>query len=162
MIWAARDDDRFVRQIHTHCALLTRESGIIITNFLDDIAVGTSSVNAIGRLTEAHIRLMLISPGFFASLVSNPDMEDASKAVGARLEASALEGKQYRVIPTLVRYIDQATYKEHPLSKIQGLPRNGRPVESWRSQDEAWADTVSELRRVLIDLGRLSPPKRSW
>lgn len=165
VIWAAREDDKFVRQAVTHLAPARRSYGLTIANFLDDIAAGTGSIRAVQRLASAHIRLMLISPDFFASLTSNPDMEEAANAVGARLRAAQAEGRDYRIVPTLVRHINQESYEDNPLSKIQGLPRNGRPVEAWRSQDEAWAGTVEELRRVLKDLGCLKPvPKKesSW
>lgn len=152
MIWAAREDDKFVKQVTTHLAPVRRDYSLVIANFLDDIAAGAGSVRAVRRLAEAHIRLMLISPDFYASLASNPDMGEAANAVGARLQTAKTEGGDYRIIPTLVR---STTYQDSPLYKIQGLPRNGRPIESWRSHDEAWAGTVTELREVLKDLGRL-------
>jgi hypothetical protein len=62
-------------------------------------------------------------------------------------------GEPVRVIPISVRYIAPGDPDKAPdFKKIQGLPRNGRPIESWRSADEAWALIAQEIRDVCKDL----------
>jgi hypothetical protein len=163
MIWNVKSDASFASEIMTHLALMRRTEGIVAKNFLLDIAAGTSSAQSIARLARARVRLILVSSDFINALVEDQLAIDASDAVIAQRVRMRQSRQDYRVIPTLVRPVSEQAYKKDPLlGKIQGLPRNGRPIQGWRSHDEAWADTVTELRQVLIDLGRLPAPERSW
>ena len=160
IIWNVKPDASFASEIMTHLALMRRTEGISVKNFSLDIAAGTTSAQSIARLARAHVRVVLVSSDFINALVEDQLTIDASDAV---IAARNRDRENYRLIPTLVRPVSEEAYKKDPLlGKIQGLPRNGRPIQGWRSHDEAWADTVTELRQVLIDLGRLPAPKRSW
>jgi len=163
MIWNVKPDASFASEIMTHLALMRRMEGISVKNFWLDIAAGTTSAQSIARLARARVRLILVSSDFINALVEDQLTIDASDAVIAARDRMQLDYQDYRIIPILVRPVSEEAYEKDPLlGKIQGLPRNGRPIQAWKSHDEAWADTVSELRRVLIDLGRLKLPKRSW
>ena len=162
MIWNVQQDGNFAAEMMTHLTCMRRTDGISVKNFLLDIRAGTTSAQSIARLVRARIRLVLISSYFIHALVNEQLTIDASDAVVT--ESSKINSaERYRMIPTLVRPVSKKAYEQDPLfGKLQCLPRDGRPIQAWRNHDEAWADVVNELRRVLLELGRVKPPKRSW
>jgi formylglycine-generating enzyme required for sulfatase activity len=50
------------------------------------------------------------------------------------------------VIPVILRSCD---WKNTSFGRLQVLPTNGKPIESWDNRDEAFTDVVRGLRRVL-------------
>ncbi len=59
------------------------------------------------------------------------------------------------VIPIIVR---PCAWKQTSLGQLMALPKDGHPVTSWESQDEAWSSVVEGLRRACSDqLNRQSP-----
>jgi TIR domain/Effector-associated domain 1 len=143
----SEEDEKFKKQLETHLSLLRREKLIDLWNSKQ------TTIGVLGRdqqiaeqIDSAQIILLLMSPNFIASdqLYENEMMRaiDRQKA-----------GDPVRVIPISVRPIDRgASEATHPFQKIQGLPRSGKPVESWRSADEAWALIAGEIREVCKDL----------
>jgi hypothetical protein len=61
-------------------------------------------------------------------------------------------GDAVRVIPIIVHPVSPATLARTPFAKLRSLPRNGRPIDSWRNADEIWADIAEEVRRVCENL----------
>lgn len=61
------------------------------------------------------------------------------------------EADETRVIPIILRPVD---WREAPFSHIQALPTEERPVADrrWHDQDEAFADIVLNLRRMIEEL----------
>ncbi len=55
------------------------------------------------------------------------------------------------VIPVILRPCD---WKNLDFAKIQVVPEGGMPITKWDNQDEAWLDTVKQIREVLQS-GRL-------
>jgi len=56
-----------------------------------------------------------------------------------------------RVIPVVLRYCD---WEGAPFGKLQGFPRDMKPVTAWRSQDEAFRDIAVGIRRVAAELSK--------
>ena len=54
-----------------------------------------------------------------------------------------------RVIPVILRPVDWHTA---PFGKLQALPRDGKPVTSWKSRDEAFVDIARGIREVVVSL----------
>ncbi|GHP00739.1 hypothetical protein KSF_107860 [Reticulibacter mediterranei] len=163
IIWNVQSDASFASEIMKHLAGMRRTEGISTKNFLLDIAAGASSAQSIARLAHARVRLILVSSDFVNALVEDQLTIDASDAVIAARDERLQNQLPYRIIPTFVRPVSTEVYEKDPLlGKIKGLPRNGRPIQAWRNQDAAWAEIASELRQVLIALGRLKPSQRSW
>jgi nucleoside phosphorylase len=140
----AEEDERFKKQLETHLAQLKRDKTIrpwysqqtqlgLIQGWEQEIAE---------HIDSAQIVLLLMSPSFIASdqLYEN----EMTRAI-ERQKA----GDSVRVIPIAVRHIAPSDPDKTPdFQKIQGLPRNGRPIEAWRSADEAWAQIAQEVREV--------------
>jgi hypothetical protein len=49
------------------------------------------------------------------------------------------------VIPIFVRPVDLTGA---PCAKLQGLPKEAKPVTTWNNADEAWFDVARGIRQV--------------
>jgi hypothetical protein len=54
--------------------------------------------------------------------------------------------KQAMVVPV---YLRPCFWKKTAYARLQGLPRNGKPIVSWDNRDEAWYSVVQELYRII-------------
>jgi hypothetical protein len=152
----AEDDERFKKQLEAHLTPLKRE-GIIRPWHSQQAQVGQAQgrkQEIANHIDSAQIILLLMSPSFLASdQLYDDEMTRAIK----RQES----GDAVRVIRITVRHIDSGNPDDldspdktplQKLQKLQGLPRNGRPIEAWRSTDEAWAMIAQEIRQVCKNL----------
>jgi len=132
-------DESLKDELETHLKGLERR-GVISRPWSDRrIEPGTEWAAEIDQgLSKADIILLLISPDFVASDYCY------TKEMGAALVRHQ-EGKA-KVIPVILRPVDDWT--SLPFARIQGVPRDGKPVVSWSSHDEAWVSVVSGIRRV--------------
>jgi Effector-associated domain 1/TIR domain/CHAT domain len=93
------------------------------------------------RLESAQIILLLISPPFMASDYCY-DIE-MQRAVQRHEQGNA------RVIPIILRPVD---WKDSPISKLQVLPKDAKPVTQWGDRDTAFVDVVQGIRRAVDSL----------
>ena len=56
------------------------------------------------------------------------------------------ESHEAHVIPIILRPAD---WQETPLGRLQALPKNGKPITSWKNQDEAFLDVVKGIRKLV-------------
>ena len=143
----AAEDEKFKKQLETHLTLLKREGVISTWNSQQTTAglIEGAEQEIATRIDSAQIILLLMSTSFLAS-------DDLYKNQMMRAINRQQSGKAVRVIPIAVRYVAPGNPDIVPFQKIQGLPRNGKPIESWRSADEAWAMIAQEIREVCKDL----------
>jgi len=143
----AEKDEKFKEDLETHLTLLRREGVILPWNSQKTkTGLGKGREQEIAEhINSAQIILLLMSPSF---LKSDQLYENEMMRAIERQKA----GDPVRVIPIAVRPIPLGDPDKTPYQKIQGLPRNGKPVESWRSVDEAWASIAQEIREVCKDL----------
>ena len=87
-------------------------------------------------LEAADIILFLISADFLAADTSNGEIARALE----RHDAG-----EARLIPIILRPVD---LKDSPLSKLQFLPKDGKPVTKWSNRDEAFLDVAQEIRKA--------------
>jgi TIR domain len=93
------------------------------------------------HLATADIILLLISDDFLASEYCwDVEVEQAMK----RHEAG-----DAHVIPIILRDVD---WKGAPFGKLQGLPKNMRPVTLWENVDSAFTDVAKGIRRLAEEL----------
>jgi len=141
----AQDDEKFQKQLETHLALLKRE-GVISPWHSQQAKVGETREQQIANhIDSAQIILLLMSPSFIAS--DQLYVNEMMRALNRQRAGDAV-----RVIPIAVRHIALGDPDKTPFQKIQGLPRNGKPIDAWRSADEAWAAIAQEIREVCKDL----------
>ncbi|WP_437570777.1 tetratricopeptide repeat protein [Sorangium sp. So ce542] len=88
----------------------------------------------VGQLEAAEIIVLLISVDYLAA---DPYWNEMEQALSRHDAANA------QVIPVLVEACD---WDLAPFGRLKPLPSDGRPVTSWPSQSEAWADVARGIR----------------
>lgn len=118
--------------------LLQRENLIKIKADID-ITPGKEWEREINHgLEEAQIILLLVSASF---IDSNYCYEKEMQQALARHEQGTA-----RVVPIIVRPCDWGNL---PISKLQALPKNAKPISTWKSKEEAFLTIVEGIRLVI-------------
>jgi hypothetical protein len=130
-------DEALRKKLEAHLSLLQAEA--VISGWHDrGIAAGIEWEGAISeQLDSAGIILLLVSADFLASRYCR-DVE--IKRAMERHEAGTA-----RVIPVILRPVDWHTAL---FGKLQALPRDGKPVTSWKNRDEAFTDIARGIREA--------------
>ena len=128
-------DEALRDELETHLAIL-KHQGLIASWHDRRIEPGTNWAGVIDRnIEEADIVLLLVSADFMASPYCY------EKEMQLALERH--HAGQARVLPIILRPTD---FKGAPFEMLQALPKNARPVTSWRDRDEAWTDAIGSIR----------------
>ncbi len=144
--YAHRDED-FRLELETHLSGLRRQQ--LIDAWHDrQIQPGQQWAGEIDdALNQAQIILLLVSADFINSDYCH------DKEMLRALERHA--AREAVVIPIILRACD---WLQAPFSKLQGLPKDVKPIKTWADRDEAWLDVVRGLRKVIESLRRATPP----
>lgn len=131
----SHQDEELRDELEVHLSLLKRQ-GTIDAWHDRRITAGQEWEGAINEnLEQADIILLLVSPSFIASdYCWNKEVQ---RAMARHAASEAL------VIPIVLRPVDWAAA---PFGKIQGLPKNVKPVTTWANRDEAFLDIAKGLR----------------
>jgi hypothetical protein len=134
----AHKDETYKDELLTHLAGLRRQK--VIAAWHDRmIGAGSEWAGQIDtHLQSARVILLLINPDFIAS----DYCYDVEFAEAMRRH----EAKEARVIPILIRPTDMVGV---PFAKLQGLPKDIKPVNTWPNRDEAWLDAAKGIRRAV-------------
>jgi len=139
-------DEALRERLETHLSLL-KDEGVIQDWHDRRIQAGTEWDGVINEnLEKAKIILLLVSSDFMASRYCR-DVE--VKRAMERHEAGAA-----RVIPVIVRSVD---WRSAPFGKLAALPKDGKPVRTWKDQDEAFTDIARGIREVANSLASVTP-----
>ena len=137
----ACEDGPYCEELEQHLALLKRDEEIQ-TWHNRAIAAGVEWRGQIDqRLEAADLIILLVSAAFIAS--DYVWDEEAKRALERHDRGEA------RVVPILIRPCDWATA---PFARLQALPKDLRPVTSWRNSDEAWVNVAQGLRTSIAAL----------
>ena len=90
------------------------------------------------KLDEAEIVLFLVSSTFMAS--------DYIKDVEIKRTLERYERKEVVIVPIILRSCD---FSALPIAKHQALPKNAKPINTWKDRDEAFLDVVNGIKRLL-------------
>lgn len=136
-------DERQLNELKTHLSPLERLK-LIETWYDRRIVAGEDFGQKINdNLESADIILLLISADFIASKYCyEVEMKRA-------LERHA--NKEARVVPVIVRKVNWKVIPE--LSKLEAVPKDGKPVPDWPTKDSGWCD-VSERVQVMLEAMR--------
>jgi hypothetical protein len=135
--YSHRDED-IKNELDIHFAPLKR-SGKAQTWSDRDIELSSEWDEDIKReLEEADIILLLISANFIAS---NYIWDNELKRAMERHEA-----KTARVIPIFAK---KCEFQNMPFAKLQGLPKNAKPIATFADRDEAYTEIVAAIRRLI-------------
>ena len=134
----AHKDKAYLEALDRHLGTLKRLGQITTWHDREILPGGEWRYEINSQLLTADIVLLLISPNFISS---NYCYSVEMQRVLRRREL----GKVH-VIPIILRPVD---WKETPLSDLQLLPTEGKPITMWRNRDEAFQDVVKGIRKVI-------------
>ncbi|WP_133510145.1 TIR domain-containing protein [Candidatus Thiosymbion oneisti] len=89
-------------------------------------------------LESSEIIILLVSSNFLHS--------DYCMDVELEQALARHQTNKARVVPVVVRPCD---WKDSGFSKLEVLPRDGRPIVKWDDKDDAWLDVVEGLKKVI-------------
>ncbi len=135
----ARADEALLKQLKKHLSPLQRQQGIDVWHDRD-ISAGAEWEEEIKRhLNEAHIILLLISPDFIHS--------DYCYDTEMKRAFERHERREATVIPVIVRPVawQKTPVGNGTLDRLQALPKDAKPVTTWKNRDEAWKDVTEGI-----------------
>jgi nucleoside phosphorylase len=133
-------DEGLRDKLAIHLSALRRE-GVIKEWHDRKIGAGKEWAGEIDRnLEAAHIILLLISADF---INSDYCMDKELKRAMERHESN-----DARVIPVILRPVD---WEGMSFSKLQALPKDGKPVMSWSDPDEAFLNIAKGIRSTVME-----------
>jgi TIR domain-containing protein len=139
----AREDEPLLNKLKAHLSSLHR-LGLIDIWHDRNISAGTEWEREIDKhLNTAQIILLLISPDFMNS--------DYCYGIEMKRAMERHQRNEARVIPIILR---STFWQNAPFSKLQLLPKDGKPVlgSDWRNQDEALTNVVEGIHQVVREL----------
>jgi hypothetical protein len=143
----AREDELLRKTLETHLATLKKQG--LIQGWHDrQVSAGAERQTEIDKhLEEADIILLLVSADFINSEdCFNVEMKRALE----RHEAGSA-----CVIPVIVR---DCYWKGTPFAKLQAVPKNAKPVMSWKNRDKAWSSVAHAIRDAIDNLEPKNSP----
>lgn len=142
----AHEDEELKDKLSNHLAILQRLG--IITGWHDRmIGAGDEWSKEIEQhLNSAQIILLLISADFMAS--------DFCYSVEMTRAVERHDRGEAQVIPLILR---ACHWQGAPFSKLQALPKNGRPVTSWPNIDEAFTNIAKGIEDAATRLRAANP-----
>ncbi len=152
----AREDEKHRRELDSHLAFL-RRSGELSTWHDRMLQAGDDwECHVSEQLERADVVLLLVSPDFANS--------DYCWSVEAKRALERHEQGSTVVVPILVRPV--TGWDDTPLGRLQAVPRDAKPVTSWRNRDEAYGNVVKGLRDLIRgrsgETDYVEPKWRSW
>ncbi|WP_345881402.1 toll/interleukin-1 receptor domain-containing protein [Shewanella algae] len=158
-------DEEFKNSLTEHLSGLVR-SGTISEWNDRKIVPGTDWSHEINEnLKSSDLILFLISSSFLSS--------DYCVNIEAETALSMHQSGEAQLIPIVIRAVE---WSDSPLSKLQGLPKDAKPVAS-PNNDEAWVDVIQGIKKhisefqpkanesiKLVKEGKISPSEsiREW
>lgn len=128
-------DEALRDELETHLKLLQR-LGVVITWYDRKIVGGQEWEGEIdGRLQTANIILLLVSADFLAS--------DYIWGNEVKRAMERHEAGEATVIPIMLRECD---WTGTPFEKLQGYPKDMKPVAAHRDHDAAWTEVSKGIR----------------
>ena len=136
-------------KLEKHLSALRREN--VISGWHDrKIMPGAEWKDQIDEHIEtSHIILLLISAEFINS--------DYCYDVELKRAIARHDAGEARVIPIILRPCD---WLKTPFGKLQALPRDGKPVSDFPTQDHAFNEVARGIRRVVEEMSKASPRGR--
>src|SRR5271157_5384812 len=134
-------DDKLREDVEKHLSNLRRQN-IVRSWHYRKITAGTEWKGQIDHyLDSAGIILLLVSADLIAS--------DYCWDVEIARAMEQHEAGTARVIPVILRPVD---WQSAPFGKLQALPKNAKPVTTWRNRDAAFLDVVSGIRAAIGEM----------
>lgn len=137
----AHADELLRDELAKHLNILQRQ-GIIVGWYDREITAGSEREEEMhSRLNSADIILLLISPDFVTS--------DYCYDVELKSALERHDSGNARVIPVILRPV---AWSGTSFSKLQALPKGGKPVTTWSNQDSAFLNVAEGIMNTIDDL----------
>ncbi len=134
-------DEELRDELDKHLSVLRRQ-GVIAGWHDRKIGAGTEWKDQIdAHLNTARVILLLVSSDFLAS--------DYCWDVEVKRAMERHAAGDARVIPVILRPCD---WMDAPFAKLQGLPKDARPITSWSNRDEAFLDVARGIKKAVQSL----------
>jgi len=140
-------DSTLLDSLHSHLATLRRQNLIITWTDREIPAGGVIDDHVDHNIEDAQLHLFLISSDFIDSNYCYD--REFKKALKLH------EEKKTIIVPIILRACD---WKIPELRQFKALPKDAKPVTSWTSTDEAFADIANGLR-AMLERGFSEPAK---
>lgn len=138
---SSQEDENLRKDIEKRLSIL-KWKGLITNWYARDISAGGEKELEIKeQIDNAQIILLLVSTDFVAS--------DYCYGNEIMLAIERHKAGQVRVLPIILRAVD---YDGTPFDKIEVLPTNKIPVNSWSNKDEALFDVAMGIRKAVEEL----------
>ncbi|MFK7932772.1 MAG: TIR domain-containing protein [Saprospiraceae bacterium] len=132
------EDLKAFKKFRKHLSLL-EDRGIVEIWSKDEVLPGTNVEEAIKKqLNKADMVLFLIS----IELLTDPDI----RKLELKIALQRVKKKQTKILPILYR---RCAWTLTDLGKFQPFPSNGRFVDMWQNEDNAWTTVVEQIYESL-------------
>ena len=146
-----RKDKNLRDELDTYLNSLKYQT-LISTWYDGEISPGEEWTKEIAnQLQTAHIILLLITPHFIAS--------DYCDGVSFQRALQRHQAGDIRIIPIILQH---ASWQSTPLSSLQALPTDARPVAQWPDRDEAFWNITHGIRKTIIEFHERSRVAQEW
>lgn len=134
----AHKDEELREELDIHLAMIKRQPAVEVWNDRQIMAGQEWDDSIKSELETADIILLLVSPRFLASRYIY-DVE-IKTAIERHEKRDAI------VVPIILKKCD---WHDTEFAKLQALPRNAKPVNSWDDMDEAFYNVVTGIKQVI-------------
>jgi hypothetical protein len=137
----ARKDEQLLNNLKAHFQPMLREGLVALWHDRNISAGANWKQETDEHLNTAQIILLLVSRDFVAS--------DYCYSIEMNRALERHERREARAIPIILRPTD---WQQTLLGRLQALPKDGKPVTSWRDRDEAYVDITKGLRKIIEEM----------
>ncbi|MGB0838853.1 MAG: toll/interleukin-1 receptor domain-containing protein [Chitinophagales bacterium] len=130
----SRKDVKYMENIRKYLQLLEKQDKVKLW-YDGDIEVGSNWEAMIKKhLENADIILPLISANALAS--------DYFYDTEMKIALDRHSKKQVKIIPVILK---SCLWQSSPFGELQALPEDGKPIESWERESEAYANVMEHI-----------------
>lgn len=137
----SRKDNSYLQALKNHLAPLEKKGNIKIW-YDGDITAG--------QKWESHIKHNLATADIILLLISSDSLNSDyfyDKEMADALRRN--EQKEAVVIPIIVRNV---YWEDTPISNLQALPQDGKPIKQWTDEDDAYYSVVTGIKTAIEKL----------
>ena len=137
----AHEDEAYKTELDKHLAVQKRGEKIQVWNDRE-LKAGKFIHDEIDEhLTESDLIILLLSADFFDS--------EYCYCVEMQKAIQLNEKGENIIIPVIVRPCD---WLDSPLKQIVALPQDGKPINMWENQDEAYMNIVQGIKEAIAEI----------
>src|SRR5580658_1136998 len=141
-------DEALRNELEKHLSSLKRSNSIVSWHDRRISAGDEWRAQIDQQLRAAHIILLLIS----ADLLDSDFCHDVEMSIALERHNRG----ETIVVPIILRPVDWPGSK---FSHLQALPKNAKPITSWRDRDLAYAEVAQAIRAIVLQPPPLTPAR---